>query len=148
MEEEPTWADELQSSLERFLNLATLASLVLIGVAALMGLGLIDGQFGNLQVDSAWVPAAYGIGLLIALYVVAVLAGLLLGRLRFVATTPRHVRKRTQEAARLPPAERERADAERERAERERHERRKANEAKMKEIWAERDRRRAETAEE
>jgi len=78
----------------------------------------------------------------------ALLKGLLSPRLQFISTTPRHVRKRMREAARLSPAERERADAEQERAERERRERSRANEAKMKEIWAERDRRRAEAAEE
>ena len=148
VEEEPNWVDELYGSVERFLALATLAPLVLVGVAVLMGLGLIDGRFGEYEVDSAWVPAAYGVGLLIALNIVAVFAGLLFPRLRFIATTPRHVRKRMRDAARLSPAERERADAERERAETERRERRRANEAKMKEIWAERDRRRAEAAEE
>jgi len=71
MEEEPTWADELQNSVERFLALATLAALVLISVAVLMGLGLIDGRFGEYEVDSAWVPAAYAIGLLMALNIVA-----------------------------------------------------------------------------
>ena len=148
MEEEPNWVDELYASVERFLVLSMAAPLVLISIAVLMGLGLIDGRFGNLIVDSAWVPAAYGIGLLVALNIVAVLAGLLFQRLQFIATTPRHVRKRMREAARLSPAERERADAERERAERERRERSRANEAKMKEIWAERDRRRAQAAEE
>ena len=148
MEKVQTWAEWLQSSVERFLVLATLAPLVLISVAGLMGLGLIDGRFGEYEFDSAWEPAAYGIGLLVVLNIVAVLAGLLIPRLQFIETTPRHVRKRMREAARLSPAERERADAERERAERERRERSRANEAKMKEIWAERDRRRAEAAEE
>jgi len=148
VEEEQTWAEWLLISVERFLVLASLAPLALISVAVLMGLGLIDGRFGEYEVDSAWVPAAYGVGLFIALNIVAVLAGLLLPRLQFIETTPRHVRKRMREAARLSPAEKERADAERVRAERERRERRRANDAKMKEIWAERDLRRAEAAEE